>query len=330
MNYNELNKILNEINKWYSRRTKVLSIKTRPFNTFEVFTNIINKILNNNGKVLYILCSIINEDMYKKQKEIEESIFKNKTDEQLKKNLVFSPIDNINDKYEKYDLVIFDDISLFSKIGNESIKERVEQLYWNSRKMIIYTAEFIFPIGEKLELMYLRSKNPMVEPRLLMTRIKLEEDIPLALFEYFKWFKENKKKVLIIVPSNDKVNKVYKHYYGILKSFNISVVKYNKNQNFKFLINVFKEHKESVFIITNNVGDYINQINDLNIVMLFADDFYFNYKKIVYICGAVHNDINIVSEVLMVTKELSEDIDVAKSIIRGFNQSLWEKGYLKI
>ena len=60
MNYNELNKILNEINKWYSRRTKVLSIKTRPFNTFEVFTNIINKILNNNGKVLYILCSIIN------------------------------------------------------------------------------------------------------------------------------------------------------------------------------------------------------------------------------------------------------------------------------
>lgn len=194
MNYNELNKILNEINKWYSRRTKVLSIKTRPFNTFEVFTNIINKILNNNGKVLYILCSIINEDMYKKQKEIEESIFKNKTDEQLKKNLVFSPIDNINDKYEKYDLVIFDDISLFSKIGNESIKERVEQLYWNSRKMIIYTAEFIFPIGERLELMYLRSKNPMVEPRLLMTRIKLEEDIPLALFEYFKWFKENKKR----------------------------------------------------------------------------------------------------------------------------------------
>ena len=51
MNYNELNKILNEINKWYSRRTKVLSIKTRPFNTFEVFTNIINKILNNNGKL---------------------------------------------------------------------------------------------------------------------------------------------------------------------------------------------------------------------------------------------------------------------------------------
>ena len=43
-------------------------------------------------------------------------------------------------------------------------------------------------------------KYPIIEPRLMNTRIKLEENIPLSLFEYFKWFKENKRIVLIVVP----------------------------------------------------------------------------------------------------------------------------------
>lgn len=330
MNYNELNKNLNKINKWYSKSAKVLSIKTRPFNTCEIFTNIINKVLNNNGKILYVLCSDVNENIYNKQRDIEKSILKKELDEILKNNLEFANLNNIDNKYRSYDLVIFDDISLFSNIANESIRYMIEQLYWKSNKMIIYTSEFIFPIGEKLEIMYLLSQKPMIEPRVLMTRIRLEEDIPLALFEYFKWFKENKKNVLILVPTKDKLDTVYNHYHGTLKSFGIKVVKYNKNQNFKILNDMMKEYSKGLFIVTNNIGDYINKINHLNIVMLFADNLYFNCKRIVYICGAIKNNGNMTSEVLMVTKELSEDIDNAKSIIRGYNQELWENGYLKI
>lgn len=330
MNYNELNKSLNKINKWYNKRTKVLSIKTRPFNTFEIFTNIINKVIGNGGKVLYVLCSNVNENVYNKQIDIERSILKNNVDKTLKNNLEFANINGLSTKCTSYDLVIFDDISLFSNVANESIREMIEELYWKCNKMIIYTSEFIFPIGEKIEIIYLLSQKPMVEPRLLLTRIRLEEDIPLALFEYFKWFKDNKKNVLIVVPSQDKLDRVYNHYCRTLKSFGIQVVKYNRNQDFRNLSNRMKEYSEGVFIIANNIGDYINKINDLNIVMLFADDFYFNYKRIVYICGAIKNNSNTTSEVLIVTKEVSEDIDNAKSIIRGYNQGLWENGYLKI
>ena len=57
MNYKELSNTSKKINKWYGKKTKVLSVKTRPFNTTEVFSNIINKVLYENKNVLYILCS---------------------------------------------------------------------------------------------------------------------------------------------------------------------------------------------------------------------------------------------------------------------------------
>lgn len=45
MNYKELSNAFKKINKWYSKRTKVLTLKTRPFNTIDIFSNIINKIV---------------------------------------------------------------------------------------------------------------------------------------------------------------------------------------------------------------------------------------------------------------------------------------------
>ena len=36
----------------------------------------------------------------------------------------------------------------------------------------------------KKEINYMMKKYPIIEPRLMNTRIKLEENIPLSLFEY--------------------------------------------------------------------------------------------------------------------------------------------------
>ena len=111
------------------------------------------------------------------------------------------------------------------------------------------------------------------------TRIKLEENIPLSLFEYFKWFKENKRIVLIVVPSEEKLNKVYNHYCSTLKSLEIRVVRYNKNQDFKFVSDIIQGYSNTLFIITNSCGQYIRNIPNLNVIMLFADDIYYSYKK---------------------------------------------------
>ena len=51
MNYKELSNTFKKINKWYGKKTKVLSIKTRPFNTVEIFSNIINKVVGRESNI---------------------------------------------------------------------------------------------------------------------------------------------------------------------------------------------------------------------------------------------------------------------------------------
>lgn len=329
MNYKELSNAFKKINKWYSKKTKVLSIKTRPFNAIDIFSNIINKVLCGSGNVLYIFCSEEQKYIEEKKQELYEFIKDEIYNSNLEKRLQCTFIGNINNINYSYDLVIFDDISLFSKASNEDIREAIENVYWKSEKIIVYSSEFVFPIGEKIEVPYIISSDPIVEPRLMNTRIRLEENIPLSLFEYFKWFRENKKVVLIVVPTEEKLNKVYNHYYGILKDLNIRVVRYSKNQDFKVIKDIMDGYSNSLFIITNCCGQYINYISNLNIIILFADDLYYSYKKIVYMCGAVNSYNSILSEVIMVSREVSQEMDKAKDITREFNKRLWEKQYSK-
>lgn len=329
MNYKELSNIFKKISKWDSKKIKVLSIKTRPFNTIEIFSNIINKTICKNKNILYIFCSGEKKYAYEKIKELNNFVDGIIESEILKNKFKYIFLEEINEINEFYDLVIFDDITLFSKVSNEYIREAIEEIYWNCNKIIVYASEYIFPIGERLEINYMIEKSPMIEPRLMNTRIKLQDDIPLSLFEYFKWFKDNKRIVLIVVPSEEKLNKVYNHYYSTLKSVGIRVVRYNKNQNFKFISDIIEECSSTLFIITNNCGQYIRNIPNVNVIMLFADDVYYSCKKILYICGAINVSEDMQCEAIMVSKEVSEEMDKAKVITRSFNKSLWEKQYLK-
>ena len=330
MNYKELSNAFKKINKWYGKRTKVLNIKTRPFNSIEIFSNIINKVLYKNKKILYIFCSEEKDYIKVRINDIYKFLDNTIISKQLESNIHFVNIGDIEGVDKFYDLVIVDDISLFSKISNEYIRESIENVYWKSNKIIIYSSEYIFPIGEKIELNYILSDDPMVEPRLISTRIRLEENIPISLFEYFKWFKESKKIVLVLVPSEEKLNKVYNHYYEVLRDLDIRVVRYTKNQDFKFIKDIIDGYSNSLFIVTNNCGQYMNNILNVNIIILFADDIYYSYKKIVYMCASLNNSREIKSELIMVSREVSQDMDYAKNITREFNKKLWEKQYLKL
>ncbi|MDZ5010980.1 hypothetical protein GNF77_19200, partial [Clostridium perfringens] len=70
---------------------------------------------------------------------------------------------------------------------------------------------------------------------------------------------------------------------------------------------------------------------DIDIVVLFSDDIFYSYKKIIYFCAEVGKNISNdsrIGEVLLVSKEISEDMDKAKEITRGYNKEIWEKGLL--
>lgn len=71
-------------------------------------------------------------------------------------------------------------ITMFSKSTIKDMRDAVEKVYWKVNKIIIYSCERVFPIGEKMDLVYLLNPVPMIEPRFLNTRIKLEDNIPFG------------------------------------------------------------------------------------------------------------------------------------------------------
>ena len=327
MNYKELNYALKKVMSWYKKKKKVLNIKSRPYNTAFVFFDLISKIINNNEKVLYVFCSDSKELQGKTHDELYKMSIQKIMPGNIEEGIKFISIDEVDDISEEYSLIIFDDITMFSQATLKDIRNSVEKVYLKVNKIIIYSCERVFPVGEKMDLVYLLDPIPMIEPRFFNTRIKLEEDIPLAVYEYIKWFNDNNKNVIIVVPDKEKLDNVYYTYKENLKDKNARVVRYESGDDFSLIEDIIKT--EPVFIVTNSIGNYINKIQDVNILVLFADDINFNYKKLVCICGAINIKNDILPEVLLVSRETSIDMDKSRDVIREFNKKLWEKKLLR-
>ena len=107
MNYKELNNTFKKLSKWYGKKIKVLNLKTRPFNSIEIFSNIINKVLNENKNILYVFCSEEKEHIKVRINEIYDFLDNTISKKQLENNIHFANIGDIEDIDESYDLVIF-------------------------------------------------------------------------------------------------------------------------------------------------------------------------------------------------------------------------------
>ena len=233
MNYKELSYAFKNIISWYKKKTKVLNIKSRPYNTGFVFFDLISRLINDNKKVLYVFSMGSDEIKSKSHDELYMKSIQKIMPGDIENGITFISIDEIENIGEEYSLIIFDDITMFSKSTIKDIRDAIEKVYWKVNKIIIYSCERVFPIGENMDLVYLLNPMPMIEPRFLNTRIKLEDDIPLAVYEYVKWFSYNNKNVIIMVPDEEKLSKVYYTYKNNLKDNNAKVVKYEKGDDFK-------------------------------------------------------------------------------------------------
>ena len=202
INLKEFNNCTSKINKWYNKQSKILSVITNPYNTTLIFTNIIKLLLKENKKILYIW----NGENY--NREILEALKKDELnfkysyieDKEGSENLVFINFKNIKSIKEYYDLCIIDDISNYSIFSKEELRECIEYIYVYSKRIISYGIEKIINMGMSFEISDLIRTKVFVEPRIITTRVKLDEDMPYTLYDYLMWFKSNNKKVIIYVP----------------------------------------------------------------------------------------------------------------------------------
>ena len=332
INLKEFNNCTSKISKWYNKQSKILSIVTNPYNTSLIFLSIIKSLIKEKNKILYVW----NGEGY--NRELIESLKKDglsfkysyMEEKEVNDNLVFVNFKNIRNIKGCYDLCIIDDISKYSTFSKEEIREYIEYLYIYSKRIISYSIEKIINMGTSFNISDLIRRKVFIEPRIITTRVKLDEDMPYTLYDYLMWFKSNNRKVIIYAPNEEKINKIFNYYTNELKIKDIKIIKFLKNNTVKDIEYIYKIKNKSVFIITNNIREYSKGESGIDIVVLFADESFYNYKKIIYFCADVGKNIKNknIGEVLLVGRDISEDMDLAKDMTRGYNKNIWERGLL--
>jgi late competence protein required for DNA uptake (superfamily II DNA/RNA helicase) len=328
----DLKYAFDKIDYWYKRNIKFLTIITVPFNTSCVFSKIISKISRNNGKTLYIWGKNgENRELVNSIREFNSDI----THSYIEKGnsstkLTFMHYTNLMKISQQYDLVIFDDITFFSNLSNANVRDMLEICANLGERVLLYSIEKTTLVGEKFELAAYNYKKPFVEPRILTTRIDLNSDIPFTLYDYLKWFRENRHKVAIYVPNREKLNIVYDYFCNKLKLSDVKIIKVSENDDIKRSEKVSKYKDKAIFIITNKIEELLEYCYIDDGVVLFSDNERYNYKKLLYICGQIRNVNPQLPEVLLVSNDVSEDMEKTKSMARNFNKKVWEKRLIEL
>lgn len=231
---------------------------------------------------------------------------------------------------ETYDLVIYDEVNSRPHNNQTVIIKVMEKLCNSYGTMIAYSFEKIF---EKENVLFTFGKeinSPIVEPRIIQTRVNLEEELSLNVYEYLVWSIKMNKKVIIYVPCEEKVDKVY-DYLEVIKDRLIENIYKKKNsedsrkQISKFIVSAIG------IIVTNDFNETFEGVHSTNIMLFFADDRTLTYKDLVYISSKINRfSQNQREEILFVCNEETENMNKCKDALRELNKEAWSQGVLRL
>lgn len=331
---NDNKDLSDRINRYIVNLNKkpLINIVSSPYSDIGLFFQSIFQIINSGGKVLYIT----NEDeqninlvkKIKKDTDFRDYYYFRSTGKFLiDKKLIITNHFNASYIGEAFDLIVYDDISVYSGYT----KEEIEKLLLSKKalKYVAVSIEEIFDDGQTFE-SFIRDNNiPFAEPRIINTRIDISKDMPYVVYEYLQWFVKFKRNVIIYVPDGDKREGVYSYLSSLNPELSDAVLNFKDDE--KKVLTLLKEKEISTIAVTNDMYNIPVSVNNLDIVVYFCDDSSFNYKKLVFICGRVGVNNTLSSgEVIFLSNTTTYDMEKAKDITRSFNKIAWEKGFLKV
>lgn len=331
-NYRE--KVSTSIYNWTLSKEKVLNVIIPPYNDLEILSEVIIAYTQKNKKVLYITG------------ENEESIF---IQNAIKKNSSFRDYTYVRNNFvpqnsllyicnytnalrlkEKYDLVIYDDIHSFSEYNNYEIMDIIIKCSKPEGKVICLAVEGIFKNSRDIIIPVRSNRKPLCEPRYVITKIDLNKEIPYIIYDYLTFSVENDRKVVIFLPEAEKVRTVFEYLQNFKSSLSKNIMYYIEGESEDKLLNNFEKIRKAI-LVTDDYKERYEKLEDTDIIVYFADDVSFDYKKLVYFCGKGGRSDKLRStEVIFLANSESYDMDKAKDIMRHFNKEAWERGLLNI
>lgn len=303
------------LKKWYVKSNdRFINLICEPYQKLNFIESLISDCLINNEKVLYVGKS--------------RKVCKN---EQLNSmNFDFINFNNIFNIKKKFDLIIYDDVSLYSNKSSIECNEDLMYLKRLSKKIVICSVDKVFNNIKHIEILNNQRKAHFLEPRLITTRVNLETSMPYTLYDYIEWFIREKRILVVYVPSKFNLNKIYEYYTEDLNLENkVKIVKEDKKNSFLKIVNESRFKKEGVIFMTDSLHEYFDSIPECDMVIYSFEKDIVDYKKIIFACGALCKDKCTGREVILLSNEEGDNIETARRLARGFNETLWRESEIR-
>ena len=303
------------LKKWYVKSNdRFINLICEPYQKLNFIESLIGDCLINNEKVLYVGKS--------------RKVCKN---EQLNSmNFYFVNFNNIFNIKKNFDLIIYDDVSLYSNKSSIECNEDLMYLKRLSKKIVICSVDKVFNNIKHIEILNNQRKTHFLEPRLITTRVNLETSMPYTLYDYIEWFIREKRILVVYVPNKFNLNKIYEYYTEDLNLENkVKIVKEDKKNSFLNIVNESRFKKEGIIFITDSLHEYFDSIPECDMVIYSFEKDIVDYKKIIFACGALCKDKCTGREVILLSNEEGDNIETARRLARGFNKTLWRESEIR-
>lgn len=303
------------LKKWYVKSNdRFINLLCEPYQKLNFIESLIGDCLINNEKVLYVGKS--------------RKVCKN---EQLNSmNFDFVNFNNIFNIKKNFDLIIYDDVSLYSNKSSIECNEDLMYLKRLSKKIVICSVDKVFNNIKHIEILNNQRKTHFLEPRLITTRVNLETSMPYTLYDYIEWFIREKRILVVYVPNKFNLNRIYEYYTEDLNLENkVKIVKEDKKKSFLNIVSESRFKKEGIIFITDSLHEYFDSIPECDMVIYSFEKDIVDYKKIIFACGALCKDKFTGREVILLSNEEGDNIETARRLARGFNKTLWRESEIR-
>lgn len=303
------------LKKWYVKSNdRFINLICEPYQKLNFIESLISDCLINNEKVLYVGKS--------------RKVCKN---EQLNSmNFNFVNFNNLFNIKKNFDLIIYDDVSLYSNKSSIECNEDLMYLKRLSKKIVICSVDKVFNNIKHIEILNNQRKTHFLEPRLITTRVNLENSMPYTLYDYIEWFIREKRILVVYVPNKFNLNKIYEYYTEDLNLENkVKIVKEDKKNSFLKIVNESRFKKEGIIFITDSLHEYFDSIPECDMVIYSFEKDIVDYKKIIFACGALCKNKCTGREVILLSNEEGDNIETARRLARGFNETLWRESEIR-
>lgn len=319
-----------ELLNWYETSTeKAINMKTVPYMGIEPVKDLIEKVLKDGGRVLYIT----GEDkekvlIVKAMRYLGFDSISVHQDLEIneKESLVICDYLQALRVREEYELVVYDDVNSFPVHKKPEMQHLIGFIYPRCRKVVAYSFETVF-MGMKVIEIPMEGKSGFVsEPRILETRLNLEEFVPTSVYEYLLWFVFEKKSVLFLTTNKKVKKKVARYLTKIDESLENCIYDVDEIGT-KAMKELCDDHSKPHIFITDDLDDHLDMETNFEIIIHGADENRYSYRELIFLClrSGYYDELN--GEVLMLCQNVTRDIEKTRDLARHFNKVLWDEGF---